>query len=159
MCLFCWRILHSSQSLYNISPVLLKFQISSRFNLHLFIGASLSKKIIAKLVRRYSNKEGDISINDFISVASKVASCLGSYKLTLDQLNPYLEVKSILLAMKTQWVDFLWGWPSCNVSRKFLTPFDFDSFDKVNRKNDIKNQKIVKTAKYDRKMFSSRIWR
>ena len=91
-----------SIALYNISPVLLKFQNSSRFNLHLFIGASLSKKIIAKLVRRYSNKEGDISINDFISVASKVASCLGSYKLTLDKLNPYLEVKSILLAMKTR---------------------------------------------------------
>ncbi|XP_075239405.1 calpain-9-like [Convolutriloba macropyga] len=42
------------------------------------LGASLSKKIIAKLVRRYSNKEGDISINDFISVASKVASCLAA---------------------------------------------------------------------------------
>jgi len=54
------------------------------------LGASLSKKIIAKLVRRYSDKDGDISMNDFIAIASKVASCLAAcdefqFDLSLNQ--------------------------------------------------------------------------
>ncbi len=48
-----------------------------RIFLFMFLGASLSKKIISKLVTKYAGLDGDLCFNDFISVAAKVASCLG----------------------------------------------------------------------------------